>query len=1233
MQESESSDISSPSITISHDDNKSDNQKKYKLSPSVSITIKSDSESKSDGESKSDSESKNNNDNIMKKEYFYPDQDDENIQYKVYKKKEFYNNRVSEKRSYKDYKDIKEHRDELCDPAHFKPHPYQSLLPNFINPDTPYKGLIVMHGLGSGKTFTGINIAERFIRQCQKYRTKIYVLVPGPILKENWKRAILKSTGEKYMKYIDKSLIVGSDEKEKMEKNAMALILQYYKFMSYKSFYKHVLGERIVDKKVEDGSKVKNVYRKNEDGEFERDVSVDKINNLNNTLLIVDEAHQITGKKNAYGEAVKYIIDHSMNLKVLLMTATPMKNLADDFVELINLLRPKDYPMERDKIFNQNKNYLMEFKNDGEDYLRKMSMGYVSYVKGADNLTYATRVDQGVIPAGLYFTKVTKCKMDDFQKKVYYATIDEQKKELENMDEEETEVEVEEEGRKDVLDRKSESICNFVFPGLSGDKKELAGYYGREGINTIKNQLKDNPVVLNKKLSQMLYNNQDETEIITISNDGRMLTGKIFKIENLKYFSTKFYQALININQLVYGKQGAKTAFIYSNLVKVGIELFQEILLQNGYLEYQEDEQNYQITSDTLCYYCGVKHKEHNTVSSKNKSSNSNSDSDSNSSSDYDVDMKEIPFHNFYPATFITVTGKAADDSVENIPEEKKRILDDVFNNINNKEGKHIKFILGSKVMNEGVSLYNVGEVHILDVYYNLGKVDQAVGRAIRYCSHWKIMNENNIYPEVRVFKYVIGLEEGLSTEEDLYRKAEIKHILVKKVERIIKEVAIDCPLNYNGNISNDDVEKYKNCENEGKYKCPASCDYMNCEFKCYNPKLNAEYYDPDRKIYKRIKKEKLDDSTFSHELSRNEIDIIKEEIKQMFILEYSYTLENIMHKIKEKYTDEKKDLFDEFYVYKALDELLPISENDFNSFKDTIIDKHHRQGYLIYRGKHYIFQPFDQSENLPMYYRTNIEKKVVSNLSIYNYLKMTNQLNQQIDMRFKSKINDLDSNMDTDLQSLYDFEKTMDYYDAKDEYQFVGIIDKEINRRKNKDISEINDVFKLREKRAKILEKKRATGLPSLKGAVCSTAKDKKYLEKVASKLGINFKNKITRQDICKNIEEKMLLLEKYGDGKMTYVMIPANHPKYPFPYNLEDRVKHIINGIKNDVKLNVKIDKKKIKKTTGPEKGEPSYIITIENSEKIKDKNDIEMLDSILKKYNAKETKKEKEWEILCE
>ena len=52
---------------------------------------------------------------------------------------------------------------------------------------------------------------------------------------------------------------------------------------------------------------------------------------------------------------------------------------------------------------------------------------------------------------------------------------------------------------------------------------------------------------------------------------------------------------------------------------------------------------------------------------------------------------------------------------------------------------KYTTIVLGSKVMNEGITLENVAEVHIMDVYYNLGKVHQVIGRALRECKHYKI--------------------------------------------------------------------------------------------------------------------------------------------------------------------------------------------------------------------------------------------------------------------------------------------------------------------------------------------------------------------------------------------------------------------------------------------------------------------------------------------------------------
>lgn len=180
--------------------------------------------------------------------------------------------------------------------------------------------------------------------------------------------------------------------------------------------------------------------------------------------------------------------------------------------------------------------------------------------------------------------------------------------------------------------------------------------------------------------------------------------------------------------------------------------------------------------------------------------------------------------------------------------------------------------------------------------------------------------------------------------------------------------------------------------------------------------------------------------------------------------------------------------------------------------------------------------------------------------------------LNENYDLK-----SDLSSDLisDKNIEEGYNFDEVIDYYENRDEYKFVGIIDKEENRRKNKRIDEVNDVFKIREKRDKILEKKRGTGIPSLKGAVCATSKQKEYLESLAKDLGITIKNKdVTRTDLCNNIMEKLIELEKYSKGKnkITYIMIPNNHPKYKFPLNIEDRITYVKDSVSKLLSKNIK-------------------------------------------------------------
>jgi DNA polymerase III delta prime subunit len=528
---------------------------------------------------------------IMEQNYSYPDPADPELQYKIYKKREFYAHRIPPRANIDDYNDIKEYRDNIC-ARDFALHEHQTLVSNFINPDTPYRGLLLFHGLGSGKTCAGIAIAEKFKAMVQKYNTKIYVLVSGPLIKETWKHHLLKCTGETYLKYQDKSVYIDDVEKAKLQKNALNQALQYYRFMSYRSFYKRVLGEKIVERKVVKGEKVRVSYRKTDEGEFERDIAVDRIYNLNNTIILIDEAHNLTG--NAYGEALTYIIKNSVNLRIILLTATPMKNLADDIIPLLNFIRPQNAPIERDKIFDSNKNHLMEFKEGGLEYLKNMARGYISHVRGADPLIFARRIDKGILPRELSFIKVVPCKMLPFQRKIYDIAI---------------------RNRDDTLDRRSEAVANFVFPGLSQDRKELVGLYGREGVTTVKNQLKSSHDALNKKIASEILGITEggPNDLIYATEDGKTITGKILQMKYLKFFSVKFYKALKKINRLVWGKKGPRVAFVYSNLVKVGIELFQQILLQNGYLEYQ-DKAAYQLAPNTICYFCGKTYKEHQTM-------------------------------------------------------------------------------------------------------------------------------------------------------------------------------------------------------------------------------------------------------------------------------------------------------------------------------------------------------------------------------------------------------------------------------------------------------------------------------------------------------------------------------------------------------------------------------------------------------------------------------------------
>ena len=65
--------------------------------------------------------------------------------------------------------------------------------------------------------------------------------------------------------------------------------------------------------------------------------------------------------------------------------------------------------------------------------------------------------------------------------------------------------------------------------------------------------------------------------------------------------------------------------------------------------------------------------------------------------------------------------------------------------------------------------------------------------------------------------------------------------------------------------------------------------------------------------------------------------------------------------------------------------------------------------------------------------------------------------------------------------------------------------------------------------------------------------------------------------------IKDKLIELEKYSKGKnkMTYIMVPSNHPTLKFPLNLEDRIEYIKTTTNKILSKNISFKEKTDTKT----------------------------------------------------
>lgn len=128
--------------------------------------------------------------------------------------------------------------------------------------------------------------------------------------------------------------------------------------------------------------------------------------------------------------------------------------------------------------------------------------------------------------------------------------------------------------------------------------------------------------------------------------------------------------------------------------------------------------------------------------------------------------------------------------------------IQDMFNQDENKYGGIIDLILVSSTGAEGLDLKNIRHIHVMEPYWNWGRVKQIIARGVRNDSH-KALPENE--KDVTPYIYLAvppDSERGPNgelpetTDTELYNESVIGQITIESFNEAVKEVSIECLVN-----------------------------------------------------------------------------------------------------------------------------------------------------------------------------------------------------------------------------------------------------------------------------------------------------------------------------------------------------------------------------------------------------------------------------------------------------
>ena len=863
--------------------------------------------------------------------YLYPQLDDPNFNEKIATKKEFYDCKYEEKKE-EEFDNIKEIAQILCDNTEFELEPHQMFVRNFMSFQTPYNGLLLFHGLGTGKTCSAISVCEEMRTYLQQLGiTKRIIIVASPAVQENFKIQLfderkLKNvngmwnikacTGNKFLKEVNPMNMRGLP-RNRIIRQIKRIINQSYHFQGYIEFSNYI--SRIMQRAIHKGDDKAKQRRK-----IERILKKE----FSNRMLVIDEVHNLRvsdeGIIKQSSENLLTLVATSENLKLLLLSATPMFNSYTEIIWLINLLNLNDkrFPISESEIFDRKGNFVVDKggREVGKELLVQKIIGYISYVRGENPFTFPYTVypaiagnpfslitlmnssgwtypslqlnnasvvepihllDLTVIPIGSYQELGYQFLFTQLRQK--YPILNDPNKGLPYT----------------VLESPLQAL-NIIYPHKNlneeldegVDPDDVTTYlYGHRGLARLMN-----------------FNERSKSEFKYKDSTLRDF-GHIFSSSEIGKYSGKIKYICEKV------KQSKGIIFIYSQYIDGGAVPLALALEEMGITRYGDRN---------LFTKRPVPPIDALTMQP-------------------DQDGNRIR----YPAKYIMITGDK--NLTPNLKVELKAVTAD--NNIN---GERVKVIIVSRAGSEGLDFKNIRQTHILDPWYNLNREDQIVGRAVRNFSHCALPYEER---NVEIYMYGTQLSNNTVEAADLYvyRLAERKAKKIAIITRILKVNAVDCLLNraaldFSEEKMNKVVSQTLSSGSTIEYRLgdkanSAICDFTACTYTC-NSRVQ-EIQDVDTTSY---------NETF---IIMN-LDKILQRIRLLYREQYIYKRTDLISAIVQI----KNYPLDQ--IYTALDFLV----TERNEYITDMLD---RLGHLVNIGDFYMFQPVElEDKYITRYERTH---------------------------------------------------------------------------------------------------------------------------------------------------------------------------------------------------------------------------------------------------------------------